>query len=43
MQQGVKPVITVEEDLDAAVLGFLNNTLEPVQVGHHDCEGHVHH
>ncbi len=43
MQQGVKPVITIEEDPDAAVHGFLNNTLEPVQVGHHDCAGHAHH
>ena len=43
MQQGVKPVITVEEDPDTAVQGYLNNTLDLFPVGHHACEGHAHH
>lgn len=43
MQWGIKPVLTVEEDPDAAVIGYLNNTLLQMLVGHHECDGHAHH
>ncbi len=43
MQRGIKPIITVEEDPEAAVIGYLNNTLVAVQIGHHVCDGHAHH
>ena len=43
-QSGILPVITLEEDPDAAVKAFLENDLErlPVDQGHH-CHEHGHH
>ena len=43
MQGGILPVVTMEEDPDAAVAALLGNSLERLPVHwRHDCHGHGH-
>ncbi|MFN4326796.1 MAG: NifB/NifX family molybdenum-iron cluster-binding protein [Azonexus sp.] len=43
MQQGILPVITVEEDPDQAITAFLANALERFPPhSHHPCQHHGH-
>jgi predicted Fe-Mo cluster-binding NifX family protein len=42
-QNGIQPVITLEEDPDTAVAAFLGNRLPVLQTAHvHDCQNHDH-
>ena len=43
-QNGILPVITLEEDPDAAVTAFLKNDLDRLPIDHgHQCHHHDHH